>query len=138
MQFSTLTVAVLASTALFSVTSAAGSGGVRGSIDDQTQTRRSLDAVCMANGCRNGCWMPNADGQGTDKCQETGFFGGTQPLTEAHCNMVRDAGLAPLAVWCADIDYGALNGLQSSASGIDTHTLNGSTNERKRKEIPAF
>ena len=143
MQFSTLAVAVFASTALFSVTSAAGSGGVRGSID-QTQTHRSLlpflsseEETCYTTGCRAGCWMPNADGQGTDKCQKTNFFGGTQPLTEAHCNMVRDAKLAPLAVWCEDIDYNALYGLRSSASGINIDTLNDS-DAPLRKQTSAF
>ena len=144
MQFSTLAVAVFASTALFSVTSAAGSGGVRGSIDDQKQARRSLlpflsseEETCYTTGCRAGCWMPNADGQGTDKCQKTNFFGGTQPLTEAHCNMVRDAKLAPLAVWCEDIDYNALYGLRSSASGINIDTLNDS-DAPLRKQTSAF
>ena len=41
MKVSTLAVALFASTTLVSVTSAAVTGGVRGSID-QTQTRRSL------------------------------------------------------------------------------------------------
>ena len=123
MQFSTLAVAVFASTALFSVTSAAGSGGVRGSID-QTQTHRSLlpflsseEETCYTTGCRAGCWMPNAFGQGTDKCQTTNLFNVYKPFTEAHCNMVREADLAPLAVWCAGIDYGDSEAQSLSTNG---------------------
>ena len=104
MKFSIVAVPVLASTALFSVTSAAGFGGVRGgSIDDQTQTRRSLDAVCMANNCHEGCWMPepNLFGQGTDKCQKINFFNPNPDpglLTEADCDSLIRLGYADR--WC--------------------------------------
>jgi len=124
MKFSTLAVALFASTTLVSVTSTAVNGGVRGSIDqDQAQTlpemgsnRRVLGMALYGGGkfCRRkncvGCWMPNADGQGTDKCQEYGIFGGTTPLTETDCGNIKSY-FAPQAVWCADIDYDALDGL---------------------------
>merc|ERR1711865_795666 len=146
MKFSTLAIAVFASTALFSVTSAAGSGGVRGSIDDQTQAHRSLDGVC--SDCA-GCLMSSKALWLTEKCQTKNFFNTEVDMTEENCDSLINMKLADR--WCAagiddfaealesadvideDIDYG-----DSEAQNVfntNGAALNGGqdANEIKRK-----
>ena len=77
MKFSILAVALLASTALVSVTSAAGKGGVRGSIDkdfSNGEDGRVLDKDVTGDNAGNGDAMDDDYAANDDYCARFNFL----------------------------------------------------------------
>ena len=111
MKFSPLALRLFASTTLVSVSSAAVTGGVRGSID-QVQTHRSLQGHRAppnssepdCTDCRGGCLMKPKTGR--NKCQtiELPWRKDALQVTETECGVLQSFGYAE--GWCAYAVFG--------------------------------